>query len=159
MVNKYYLGIDPGMGGGLATISDGSSTLIPVDASPMPKTERDIWNWICQTSHAQVAMIEKVQGYIGNAQPGSAMFKFGMSYGGLRMALIAASIPFEEVTPQKWQKALGIAPRKKNESKGQFKNRLKAKAQQLYPNEKVTLATADALLIATYCKRKHEGTL
>ena len=47
----------------------------------------------------------------------------------------------------------------KTESKTEWKNRLKGMAQQLYPDLKVTLATADALLIATYCKRKHEGTL
>jgi hypothetical protein len=94
------------------------------------------------------------------------------------MALIAAGIRFEDVPPQKWQKALGIAPRKSGktkmvssaddpkvpflctelrevggESKTVFKNRLKAKAQQLFPEQKVTLATADALLLLEYCTR------
>jgi hypothetical protein len=103
------------------------------------------------------AVIEKVHAMPGNGVSG--MFKFGMSYGGLRMALIAAGIPFEEVQPRAWQKAMGIPPRSKTESGTQWKNRLKAKAQQLYPAEKVTLAVADALLIATYCQRKQEGTL
>ena len=166
---RVYLGIDPGASGGLVAWDSWEV----VNAVPMSPTESDIWLWLRGVSgrfnlhgewegHDCQAIIEKVGGYVGDAgNPGSSMFKFGASYGGLRMALIAAGIPFEEVTPQAWQKAFGISPRKKKagESKIQWKNRLKARAQQLFPNMKVTLATADALLIATYCKRKHEGTL
>ena len=153
--HKLFLGIDPGASGGLAVVS-----AIGQDSTAMPATERDAWDWI-RSSYASCAAIEKVQGYIGpgTAFPGSAMFRFGQSYGFLRGCLIAAGISFEEVTPQRWQKGLGVAPRGKQESKGAFKNRLKAKAQQLFPNVKVTLATADALLIAEYCRRKHGGAL
>jgi hypothetical protein len=148
---SIYLGIDPGASGGLAASNGGLWSI-----TPMPATERDIWNWIVDC-HALRAVIEKVGGYIaGNPSPGSAMFKFGLSYGGLRMALIAASIPFDEVTPQRWQKTLGISPRGKTESKSQFKNRLKGKAQQLFPQVNVTLATADAVLLAEYCRREYE---
>lgn len=45
------------------------------------------------------------------------------------------------------------------ESETQWKNRLKAKAQQLFPQQEVTLATADALLIAEFGRRKRSGTL
>jgi crossover junction endodeoxyribonuclease RuvC len=102
-------------------------------------------------------MIEKVHSM--PKQGVASSFKFGRGYGGLRMALIAAGIPFEEVTPQAWQKALAIPKRSKTETPVQWKNRLKALAQQLYPDIKVTLKLADALLIATYCQRKHTGTL
>lgn len=152
-----YIGVDPGASGGIVELYPDLTA-----AFPMPVTERDICGLLsgAATGCANAfAVIEKVSGYIGEGQPGSAMFKFGMSYGGLRMALIAAGIPFEEVTPQAWQKALGIGKRDKAESRTQWKNRLKAKAQQLFPQVKVTLATADALLIALYCKRKHTGTL
>ena len=157
-----YIGIDPGASGGLAII--GLGRMDGVWLKPMPKTERDVYEWLAlelpsEENHL-FAVIEKVGGYVGgNGQPGSAMFKFGMSYGGLRMALIANGIPFDEIAPRTWQKAFGVAPRKKTESKSQFKNRLKAKAQQLFPNQKITLATADALLLAEYCRRKCEGTL
>lgn len=156
----YYLGIDPGASGGLALIS-GDGGLV---CEAMPETQRDVWVWIAAKSPTATcptfACIEQVGGHIqGNNQPGSAMFKFGFSAGGLNMALTAAGIPFELVTPQRWQKALGIPSRKKTESKGQFKNRLKAFAQQLFPQEKVTLSTADAILIAEYTRRFREGTL
>jgi hypothetical protein len=40
----------------------------------------------------------------------------------------------------------------KTESKTDWKRRLKEKAQQLYPDTKVTADMADAMLIARYCK-------
>ena len=154
----FAIGIDPGVSGGLAKISAAGTVAIP-----MPATERDIWDWFgaLEATVSTFAVIEKVQGYIGPGSefPGSAMFRFGKSAGFLLGCLVASGIPFEETPPQRWQKALGISARKKTESKGQWKNRLKAKAQQLYPDQKVTLSTADALLIATYCKRWREGTL
>jgi len=159
-----YVGIDPGASGGLAAISNFDSQVLS-----MPESERDIWNWFYQDRYFWqsrdveiFAVVEQVGGYVpreGSGQPGSAMFKFGCSYGGLRMALTAAQIPFEAVIPRTWQKALGIASKGKQESRTQFKGRLKAKAQQLFPNVKITLATADALLLAEYCRRKRTGTL
>jgi hypothetical protein len=158
-----YLGADPGASGGLARVIGSKAVAIS-----MPETDKDILSWL-EEKAAMVhglkteifAVLEKVGGYtqVGGPQPGSAMFKFGTSYGGLRMALTAARIPFEEIMPQKWQRGLGIVPRKKGETKSQFKSRLKDFAQKLFPDTKVTLAIADALLIALYCQRKQEGKL
>jgi hypothetical protein len=166
-----FIGIDPGQSGGIACIevykSDGA---INTQLTPMPSTEVDIWEviWGFYETHGRrhslthgmysvCAVIEHVHAM--PKQGVSSTFKFGVGYGGLRMALIAASIPFEEVTPRTWQKALGVVVRKKTETKTQFKNRLKAKAQQLFPRESITLKTADALLIAEYCRRKQLGLL
>ena len=167
---KVYLGIDPGASGGLAALWAWGTECC---TSPMPETETDTWDWLrtkwgkyeANPSVATVnivqrfAIIEKVHAMPGNGVSG--MFKFGQNYGFLRACLIAAGIPFEDVDPRTWQKALGISSRKtrSGETKTQWKNRLKAKAQQLFPSEKVTLATADALLIAEYCRRKCEGKL
>lgn len=147
-----YIGIDPGQSGGIAIIDK-----FQVQVSPMPTTERDIWKWLLETTVEYIvirALIEKVHSMPKQGVVSS--FKFGMGYGVLRMALTGLGIPFEEVTPQRWIKALEIPYRKKTETKTQFKNRLKAKAQQMYPGVDVTLKTADALLIATYCQRKYE---
>jgi hypothetical protein len=148
-----YVGIDPGASGGLAGIYNEVT-----DVKPMPRTLRDVWEWFewLKLSPAPVfAYLEKVQGYIGIEQPGNAAFKFGRSFGILEMALTAAGIPFEEVPPQRWQKGLGITPRRKDETKTQFKNRLKQHAQNLFPEVKLTLATCDALLLAEYARRTH----
>lgn len=168
---QFYIGIDPGASGGLAVIRtrlspNGPELYSPpqVTAIKMPETPRDIWDWIRQGSSTNTfAVIEKVGGFVkGNPVPGSAMFNFGKGAGWLEMALIGAWIPYEEAMPQKWQKALGIPPKKKDETKTAWKNRLKKKAQQLFPTlaaGSITLATADALLIATYCQRLREGKL
>lgn len=168
-IPTLYLGIDPGQAGGVAILLSRASGLEVAGIHPMPETERDIWNLFFGVPHLpyqRVAMIERVHSMPNqSAQSG---FTFGAGYGGLRMAIIACGIPFEEVTPQSWQKAFGIKPRGKEENKGQFKKRLRAKAQQLFPslaiwNESKSLgrqlAIADALLIAEFCRRKHNGLL
>jgi hypothetical protein len=156
------IGIDPGSSGGIAVIdTDG------VFLHKMPDTERDIWDFIRQYDRPHrdvVALIEKVGGFMGrkggedeqrNRASGHTMFTFGMGYGLLRMALIAAYIPFEEVLPKTWQKEFSIQGRKKAEPKSVLKRRCKEKAQQLFPRERIINDTADALLIAEYCRRKH----
>jgi hypothetical protein len=112
-------------------------------------------------------VIEKVGGYIqaskdgqaGGAQPGSAAFKFGASYGALKAFLVAGSVPFEEITPAVWQRGVGLTPRAKGETKTAWKNRIKAHTQQLFPGRKITLAVADAILLAEYARRKMSGIL
>jgi hypothetical protein len=150
----FYLGIDPGKSGGIVLLGNDS-----VMAVKMPPTMADVGDLLKWLPASTVCVLEKVWGHTGTNQPGSRMFNFGQGFGQLEAFLYAYEIPTEEVAPRTWQKALKISPKTKTESDTQWKNRLKAKAQQLFPSEKVTLATADALLIATYCKRKHEGTL
>ena len=76
-------------------------------------------------------------------------FTFGRSYGWLLGVLDALRIPYEFVTPQKWQKAMGCLT-------GGDKNVSKAAAQRLWPSLKITHANADALLIAEYGRRLEE---
>lgn len=166
--SRIYLGIDPGASGGMAYIS-GSE----VKVQSMLPTPRDVWDWFCglgatrkdlASGRESFAVLELNTGYVGGAgNPGSTMFKFGKNTGWLEGFLIACGIPYEEVSPSVWQKALGITPRKNGkgaESKGQFKSRLKSAAQKLFPQVGVvTLQTCDALLIAEFCRRKREGLL
>lgn len=148
------MGIDPGQSGGIAVLRSNGSV---AQLIPMPATERDICEAITVwTDDSVEAFIEKVHSM--PQQGVSSTFKFGVGYGGLRMALIAVGIPFDEVTPQTWQKALGVVKRNaKTESKNDHKKKLLQKAQQLFPGTKITLKTADALLIAEYCRRTCMG--
>lgn len=156
-----FLGIDPGLTGGIA-ILNGST----VAAFPMPETERDLWDLIRpygtlttrnpDRGLTTFAVLEKVAGIIpknrNQAGLSRSQFTFGKSYGLCYMALIAASIPFDLVVPRRWQKDLGTA-RGKSESSYQWKGRLKGIAQRLFPQVTVTRETADALLLADYCRR------
>lgn len=139
---KTYIGVDPGQSGGVSFIwPDGTFS------HPMPETERDIWEMFkVDNPNDYFAVIERVHSM--PRQGVASSFKFGMSYGALRMALVASEIPFEDVTPQKWQKALGCLS-------GGDKNVTKQRAQSLFPQLKITHKTADSLLIAEYCRRTY----
>lgn len=154
-----YLGIDPGQNGGIAGVWEEKGESFNSECAKMPPTDQDVYEYLAffQKSYAggvKFAVLERA-----HARPGdgvSGMFKFGMGYGALRMALAALEIRYEEISPQKWQKGMGIITRDRaKESHTQFKNRLKAKAQQLFPEKKVTLSTCDALLIAEFCRRNY----
>lgn len=152
------IGIDPGQNGGMAVLNgDGPPAL-----TAMPATERDVWDWL--NDHASstigqdtVAVIERVHSF--PKQGVASSFKFGQSYGFLRGVLIAAGISFQEVNPEVWQKSLGATTRKQAGSVPAHKKRLKQLAQQMFPNVKVGLKEADALLLAEFCRRKAEGKL
>ncbi len=161
MSEKVFIGIDPGASGGLVAVHGNGL----VDCDKMPSSEGGIWDWMIKHSRPAFsdlqtfALIEKVQGHMGGGQGGKGdtghtRFKFGQSYGSLRMALVAAAIPFDEVTPQAWQKAVGVR-RVKGEADSSWKGRLAVKARQLFPRLKVTLAVSDALLIAWHCRQQH----
>lgn len=150
---EWFMGIDPGQNGGIAVVQD-DGTLVAV--YKMPATEADVYLKIKTLAKASIrlAIIEKVHSMPN--QGVSSTFKFGVGYGGLRMALVANQIAFDEAVPRTWQKALGVPARNtKTETKNDHKKKLLAKAQQLFPTEDITLATADAILIAEYCRRKH----
>lgn len=145
-----YIGIDPGKKGGIA-ILDRLGEVIGV--WDMPDTEQDILEVFQEFAGKARAALEKV-----SAMPGqgvTSMFTFGRGYGALRMALTASRVPFRDVGPKAWQKELGLTgpyPSPKDR-----KNAHKATAQALFPGEKVTLLTADALLIAEWLRRAEKG--
>jgi Holliday junction resolvasome RuvABC endonuclease subunit len=135
-----FMGIDPGQSGGIAIYLNNE-----LSVCRMPPTEKDISQVFADLAASiDFAYIEAVHSM--PKQGVASSFKFGRSYGFLRGMLIAHGIPFEEVSPQKWQKAMACM------SHGD-KNVTKKKAQQLFPLTKITHATADALLILEYCRR------
>jgi Holliday junction resolvasome RuvABC endonuclease subunit len=139
-----YLGVDVGVSGGLALLDDAGAVLWAVK---MPATDADLFA-LFPRDELTVAVLEKVS---ASPQMGvTSAFTFGAGYGRCRMALAAARIPFDELTPQTWQRRLGGLS-------GGDKQLLKARAQQLYPTVRITLATADALLLATCARRLHLG--
>ena len=142
------IAIDPGASGGIAWKEPDGQT----GCCKMPDTEGDVVDLLrhLSISGPATAYVEKVGGFTGKGQPGSAMFNFGRGVGVLHGAMLALGIRIVEVTPQRWQKWLGIGTSKGSASKTAWKNKLKAEAQRRNPDAKVTLATADALLILEY---------
>jgi hypothetical protein len=135
------IGIDPGTNGGIAWIMDGKPCV-----EKMPDTLRDLWELlrdIAESAGTEVPHCYLEQVHSSPQMGVKSAFTFGNGFGHLEMALTAAGIPFTRVRPQVWQKELGCM------TKGN-KNITKQKAQELFPSMKVTHATADSLLIATY---------
>lgn len=139
------LAADPGRLGGFALSIDGGE---PVTHT-MPRTEGDVLDLLRSFPKIarRYAYVEEVGGFIGRHQPGSHMFTFGRNYGFLLGALQAEGWHTTLIRPQRWQRALGLGPKGPKRSDNQWKNHLKAEAQRRFPNLKVTLSTADALLI------------
>ena len=149
MSKKQHMGIDPGKGGSIVIIED----RLVVEMYKMPEDSSELLEIFEKHKDVDFAVLERVHGMPGMG--GVSMFTFGKNYGHIEMALMAIKIPFETVTPQKWMKEFQMTKKKFGESKTQWKNRLKSLAVKLFPKVKVTLAYADALLIAEYCKRIH----
>lgn len=142
------LGIDPGASGGIACWRRQE----PILAFPMPETEGDQIELVREliADGEVIAFVEQVGGFTGKGQPGSAMFKFGRSFGFTLGVLQTLGVRVELVRPQTWQKPLGLGTASNCDSRHEWKAKLRACAQRLHPKLKPTLATADAILILEY---------
>jgi len=156
---KCFIGIDPGSAGAIVAITSEGGKIYSLRF--INTTEKEVWDFINGISfdYDCFALLERV-----GAMPGQgvvSMFTFGVSVGFIRGLLIASAIPFELMGPRTWQKGIGVTPRfipKKGEtgveeSKTDFKRRMKGIAERLFPTMKITNDLADALLIAEFCKR------
>lgn len=119
----------------------------------MQETHVELLNQIrtISASGCRTVFIEDVGGFIaGNPAPGSAMFNFGFNCGMIRGFCLGLGFRVQLVRPQVWQKHFGLGKKKDYGSK--WKSHLKQKAEQLFPDQKVTLKTADCLLILNYAQ-------
>lgn len=159
-----FLGLDPGASGGIAWIYDSGTYC----AAKWADTERGVVDQFSDLTDQEedlFAVIEDVHAFPG--QGVSSVFTFGRGYGFLRACLHAFEIPFESVAPTRWQRALGLVkpklkdakPAERSRLKALHKRELKARAEELFPKLKVTLATADALLLAEFCRITRASTL
>ena len=141
---KIILGIDPGQNGSVAVLNG-----VSIFIKKMPETPTDLLNFLKSFSKADcVCYFEKVHGQPGMG--GASMFTFGKNFGHIEMALIAAGIKTVTISPQKWQKVFSLGTKSQCVSGTEWKNKLKAKAQQLFPKCQIFLWGADAALIAQY---------
>lgn len=157
---KLFIGIDPGVKGGIVALDEEGRVEGIVK---MPSTERGI---IAELGLYRVGLyrMDIVNGYTSHVMlervipfsaPGrtigvTSAFTSGKGYGTLLTALTALRLPFDIVMPATWQRAMGCL------TKGD-KAVSKRRAVQLFPDVKITNYTADALVIAEYCRRFHLG--
>lgn len=145
-----FVGFDPGGSSGAISAITPNGLV----SHNMPETEKDILDLLKSLVFSEdgkaFAVLEVVHSMPGEGV--SSSFKFGQNFGHLEMAILAAEIPCERASPQKWMKAMGCL-------NGGDKAVGLRKAQELFPMMKISQRRADSILIAEYARRKYTGTL
>lgn len=153
-----YLGIDPGVSGGIAGLTASGELVravkMPETAAELVALFQEIAAPLKAIGRRPRAALELVAAWApkGQRMGATSAFTFGKGFGRLEAALAAADIPYDLVVPRKWQAALSCV------THGD-KNISKARALQLFPGSSVTHATADAMLLAEYCRRGYVGSV
>lgn len=163
---KFFIGIDPGLHGGIAVIGEDET---PVQILPMPVVEikgknvldlpkiRDI---LTRWKNDSV-LIEKQQ--VMPAQGSVSGFTIGYGYGALVGLLVALKQPYEVIAAPVWKRALGIPVGKATADR---KGVAIAKVRALFPHVCLLASPrckvyhdgmAEALLLAELCRRRHGG--
>ena len=146
-----YIGIDPGASGGIAVIYDGK-----IEAYKCPKSSEDmaILFQMCigSTSAADTRLLmERVWARPTNAV--RAAFSYGVNYGQWLGIAATHEVQMNTVIPVEWIKYVGCPKALKKDVRKRW---LKQKASDLYPSiKRVTLATADAILITHYAEKEY----
>ena len=137
MSHPSYLCIDPGVSGGWVKWTEHSIT----SGGNEELTE-------LKFSLNTTVVIEKVPTFVGRI-PASSSFKLGYSYGWLVGFYQGQGHKVVLVTPQTWQKTMGVGT-KNGDTTSVWKNKLKAEAQRRWPNQNITLKTADAFCLLSH---------
>ncbi len=150
------IAIDPGAGGGLAWNKDGQ-----MGACPMPDALPELHEFLrllITGAHSPTAYVEKVPKFVGRAIPSSTTAVLFYNYGFCEGVLTALGVRIVQVQPHDWQKHFRLGTKKDCASTTVWKNKLKSESMRRFPQLKVTLATADALLILDYANEKGAAT-
>ena len=143
--------IDPGVNGGIALLDrDGVVTV-----QKMPGTDIDVVSFLVEVSNTAKEVdcyLEEPPLYAGKNIPGSAIGKLMWNTGVLYGAAVCLGWKMHRIRPAIWQKAHTCGTKGELSSTA-WKNKLKARAAELFPSVDVTLWNADALLILDAAKR------
>jgi crossover junction endodeoxyribonuclease RuvC len=150
---KAWIGVDPGKFGAMALVSD-EGALVESWPGDVALAVDILRGWLCEYT-VHLAALESV-----HARPGQgvvSMFTFGRNLGQWEGILAAFGVPYAKPTPQEWQRGL-VCPSDGADTKA----RSLAVARRLFPgidlHRKGDHGKADALLLATYARRRVEGT-
>lgn len=144
------MGVDPGVNGGLAVLR-GDGTVAHLRAFSPSMTHSELVEAVrvglnnLSFCESRSVFVEKV-GYM-SGDGGHGANTFGRVDGLIRGAILALGYRPIDVFPQRWQAAMECLS-------GGNKNVTKRRAVELFPQEKITHAVADALLIAEHGRRE-----
>ena len=170
--SKIFIGIDPGASGGMAAIEHeceySEMATSPKGGVCMNFFMIDSWAWkgeqeANRTIHNLVtryngnvtieAYLENVHAFPTDAR--SSAFKFGMNFGIWKGLLTGYGISYELKTPQTWMGKYGKLPPTKADRKLRLKKWAMRIAETLGSQRRVTLRTADAILITNCLSNEH----
>jgi hypothetical protein len=159
------VGIDPGLSGGIAVLSEDITTAVPMPVMPSPKGKGRVLDItsiikILEAYKAGVVFIERQQAMTGQgiSSTGTTMQNYGILIG----ILAGLRVPYEIVGARKWQRELLTVP-----TKGDPKAAARAAAEALFPGVDLRRSTrarkphegmVDAILIAEYGRRLNRVT-
>lgn len=151
---KIFVGIDPGLKGGLSILSSDNNIKRSWDFEK--ETNKSIKQALAQIRHYRVYNIhlEDVKPFPLASK--SSIAKMMEQKGLLQGLLIGLELGFELTSAKVWQKHFSMA-KKKGETQNSWKKRLKDLAERLEPTMKITLDNADSVLIALYAKQTYNS--
>lgn len=150
---KAYIGIDPGASGGITAIVDTNvPRILWCSAFKELGNARFVLDFLKAQKIELHALIENVHAFPTDGR--SSAFKFGKNAGQWEGLLTAFGIPFDKVVPHKWMSWYGVMPKDKQERKNKLKELAQKVLDDYGENQKATLKTADAILIANYNLRR-----
>ena len=147
-----YIGIDPGISGGVAVINE----------------KGEIKAYKCPRSSEEMALLFQI--IIGKTAPNNirllmervwarptnavrAAFSYGVNYGQWLGVAATHEVKMNTALPLEWIQWIGCPKALKKDVRKRW---LKEKARELYPDiNKLTLATSDAILITHYAKEEY----
>lgn len=149
---KHYLGVDPGKNGALCVLrSDGE----PMEYNRMPDGKARIADWIIRAhvTYPNLTIITE----LAQAMPKQGVtscFRYGQHFATFEDAAIHWKIPYHEVRPAAWKKAMGLSKMKSDSTKA---CRRIFPMVELIPDgcRKEHDGIAEALLIAEWARQKN----
>ena len=147
-LERCIIAIDPGASGGFCQFI-GTQVVTAWKFTSLSDFVGDVHDLIENPEHPVEIVLEDCPPFAGKNIPSSSGFKLGKSCGFYEGIARGLKLPCHMVPPKTWQKGLSGLAKK---STPQRKRLLKDHALRLYPDlgKEITLATADAVLIAHY---------
>lgn len=150
-----YIGIDPGLSGAVAILSDdGVLTVVDTPVAVVKNTRREylVGGMVAAIPPGDDVVAALEAGIPMPRQASNTTYLMGKG-GGLWEGILAAEdIPYDLVPPQKWKKALGIPPKSDKGASRALASRLFPKYAHLFARVKDD-GRAEAALIAEYRRR------
>ena len=176
--NVAYVGVDPGQHGYIAGLPADRFDVLWAEPTPTYPTGKGskldydlphVWRLVRSIPKTAYVVLERQQAYPN--QGSVSNFNIGRGFMLWEMALTAAGISYETVTPRTWKGKMGIratsAPKERAQQQKEAKARAIALAIRLFPKQDfrdkrkpcaVTLCAdyAEAVLLAVF-GRRHAG--